>query len=67
MENIIVNVILKLESLEKEYGKLGTIVALLILAVTTITAIGIICLTVQWWLSVVEWVLPKISNGWRLK
>ena len=67
MENLIIDGILKLEKLEEEYGRMGTLVALLILVIATIVAIGMICLVIQWWLSVAEWVFPKIFDGWKLR
>lgn len=67
MENLIIDGILKLEKLEKEHGKMGTLVALLILVIATIAAVGMICLVVRWWLSVAEWVFPKIFGGWNLR
>lgn len=67
MENLIVNSILALEKLEKDHGKMGTLIGLLILVIATITAIAIICLTLTWWLNIVEYVFPKIFNGWTLK
>lgn len=66
MENLIIDGILKLEKLEEEHGRMGTLVALLILVIATIAAIGMICLVVQWWLSIAEWVFPKIFGGWNL-
>lgn len=67
MENLIVNSILTLEKFEKDHGKMGTLIALLILAISTITAIVIIGLTFKCWLSIVEYIFPKLFNGWTLR
>lgn len=54
MENLIINGILKLEKLEKEHGKMGTIIAYLI---------GTILIH---WLEICNWALETFT-GWRLK
>lgn len=67
MENLIVNSILALEKFEKDNGKMGTLIALLILAIVTITAVVIVGLTFKCWLNVVEYIFPKLFNGWTLR
>lgn len=43
--------------LEKEQGMLGTIIGILILAIVTISAIGIICATTVAWFKVTNFIL----------
>lgn len=66
MENLIIDGILKLEKLEKEHGKMGTIIALLIIVITTIVAAYLICTILIHWLEICNWALETFT-GWRLK
>lgn len=66
MEQIIVNGLLKLEEIEKEHGRMGTIIALLIIAIVTIGAAFLIGTIVQYWLEICNWALETFT-GWRLK
>ena len=45
---------------------MGTLVALLVLSIATLFAIGIIILVVMWWISIVNSILPNILDGWKL-
>ena len=58
--------ILKLEKLEKEHGKMGTIIALLIIVITTIVAAYLIGTILIHWLEICNWALETFT-GWRLK
>jgi hypothetical protein len=66
LENLIINGILKLEKLEKEHGKMGTIIALLIIVITTIVAAYLIGTILIHWLEICNWALETFT-GWRLK
>lgn len=60
---IIIN---KLECLEKEQGKLGTIIGILIILISTLFAVGMLFLVSKWWLEMLNWGIGLIFKGWTL-
>lgn len=60
---IIIN---KLECLEKEHGKLGTIIGILIILISTLFAVGMLFLVSKWWLEMLNWGIGLIFKGWTL-
>jgi hypothetical protein len=66
MEQIIVNGLLKLEEIEKEHGRMGTIIALLIMAIVTIAAAFLIGTIFTYWLEICNWALETFT-GWKMR
>ena len=57
MEEIIVLSVLALEKLEKDYGRLGMIVGVMIILVTSIAALFILAGVSIAWFKIVDWSL----------
>lgn len=66
MNEIILGGLDKLEVLEKEFGIVGSIVAIVILLiVTAITVLGIYTM-LKFWLYAIELLVPIIFKGWKI-
>lgn len=66
MEEMIFKGLDKLEGLERSYGIMGSIAAMIILlTVTAITVLGIYGL-LKFWIYAIEILVPMIFEGWTL-
>lgn len=66
MNNLILNSLDKLEGLEKRFGIMGSIVAIILLiTVTAVTFLGIYAL-LKFWMYSLETLVPYIFEGWKL-
>ena len=62
MEKLIVNSILKLERLEKDLGKMGTIIALVLISMVTVGAVFLISQVLFAWLEICEAILKHFTG-----
>lgn len=65
MEQLIVNGVLALEKIEKEHGRLGAVIGIVIICIASLAAMTIIGITAIAWLKVINWAL-KYFIGWTL-
>lgn len=66
MNEIILNGLDKLECLEKRFGIVGSITAIIVLlTVTAVVVLGIYGL-LKFWMYALEMLIPMIFEGWKL-
>lgn len=66
MNEIILNSLNRLEGLEKRFGIVGSITAVVVLLiVTAIVVLGIYGL-LKFWMYAIEMLIPMIFEGWKL-